>query len=150
MTSRLLSLVLVSFVLATGALAQEAGAWHPLSNTARSITGELVFSKDRISINFNSFPLLLDRALQPTEISAIVDTDDPSPAGHLFRLSVAAPKLFLHHNTLCGSEPVQWLTTVVTGRTLQLAFFSGAHAPTLTAEAVRNSTNLCGTYTYTR
>ena len=42
------------------------------------------------------------------------------------------------------------MVTYVEGRTLQLAFFSAADMPTLTAEAVSNSTTLCGTYTYTR
>lgn len=151
MSKLLFPLSLLPSLLAPAvATAQEAGTWRPLSTTARSITGEVVFSKEKISLNFNSFPLLLDRALQPAEVPAIDDGADPTSTGHLFRLGIPASKQFLHKNTMCGSDAVQWLVTVVSGKTLQLAFFSGAQAPTLTVEAINNTTSLCGTYTYTR
>jgi len=51
---------------------------------------------------------------------------------------------------LCGTEDAQWMVTFVEGRSLQLAFFSGAKAPVFTLDAISNSTNLCGTYTYAR
>jgi hypothetical protein len=41
------------------------------------------------------------------------------------------------------------VTFVSVGR-LQVAFFSGAQAPVLTFDAVGNSTDLCGTFTYSR
>ena len=51
---------------------------------------------------------------------------------------------------MCGSDETQWMASSVQGKTLQLAFFSGATMPVLTAEAVGNSANVCGTFTYVR
>lgn len=70
--------------------------------------------------------------------------------GFLYRLNVPAARRFLHHNTLCGSEDTQWMTTYVTGRTMQVAFFSGDNMPVMTGEALANSTDVCGTFGYSR
>jgi hypothetical protein len=56
----------------------------------------------------------------------------------------------LHKNTLCGSENTQWLATYSTGRALQLAFFSTSQMPVFTADALSNSSNLCGVFGYSR
>jgi hypothetical protein len=63
-------------------------------------------------------------------------------------LNIPADKRFLHKNTLCGSEVTQWMVTYVEGRTLHVAFFSGNDMPLLTAEALTNSTDVCGLFSY--
>jgi len=143
--------ILLSTILALGltSAAQDKGAWRAMSNTARSITGDIAFSADKLSINYVPFTIAQIRALQPAEVSAVFNDGTTGP-GNLYRLSVPASKVFLHHNTLCGSDETQWMITYVDGKTLQLAFFSGPQIPAFTAEAIANSTNLCGTYTYTR
>jgi hypothetical protein len=129
--------------------AQERGAWRAMSNTARSITGDISLSADKLAINYVPFTIAQIRALQPTEVSAVFNDGTTGP-GNLYRLNVPASKVFLHHNTLCGSDDTQWMISYVQGKTLQLAFFSGAEMPVFTHEAIANTTNLCGTYTYTR
>ena len=120
-----------------------------MSKTARSITGDVTLANERITIDFQGFPIAEIRALKPTEI-ATLDPDGVPGTGNLYRLSVPAGKKFLGRNTLCGAEDTQWMTTDVIGKTLQVAFFSGESMPVLTPEAFANATNLCGTYTYTR
>jgi len=131
-----------------GAAAQEKGNWRAASSTAQSITGDVALSEEKIAINFSGFPMARIRSLAPGEISAAFDSEGGT--GSLYRLSIPAEKRFLHRNTLCGSEETQWMATLVAGRTLQLAFFSGAQPPVFTPEAIANSTALCGTYSYER
>ncbi len=132
-------------------LAQERGTWSAASSSARGTTGDVAFTAVKLILNFSAFPIAQIRALQPAEAQAVFNTDpDPNARGNLYRLSVPASKQFLHHNTLCGSEETQWAVTAVSGHTLHLALFSGATMPTLTAEAMVNTTDLCGTFTYTR
>ena len=57
---------------------------------------------------------------------------------------------FLHKNTLCGGEDTQWMVTSASGKSLQVAFFSGTTMPVLTPEVMANTTDLCGTYSYAR
>ena len=73
-----------------------------------------------------------------------------SGSGYLYRLNVPATKRFLHKNSLCGSDDTQWLATFVEGRSLRVAFFSGTDAPVLTVDALANSTDVCGTFSYSR
>jgi hypothetical protein len=42
------------------------------------------------------------------------------------------------------------MVTFVAGRSMQLAFFSGQKPPVFTQEAISNSTDLCGTFSYVR
>lgn len=131
-------------------LAQEIGDWRPASETARSVTGDLSFSEEKLIIDFSSFTIAQIRALTPAEINAAFDGAPPGGTGNLYRLSIPASRRFLHHNTLCGSDETQWMATYVAGRTLQLAFFSGPKMPVFTPDALDSSPNLCGTYSYTR
>jgi hypothetical protein len=131
--------------------AQDKGTWHAASSTAAAITGDLTISEDKISINFTGFPMAQIRKLEPAEAGATFNADSPTAgSGNLYRLSVPASKRFLHHNTLCGTEVTQWMATYGVGRDLQVAFFSGAKMPVLTSEALANSTDLCGTFSYVR
>ena len=129
--------------------AQEKGQWRAASKTASSITGDIGFTDQKIIINFSGFTIAQIRTLSQAEAGALFDTQTDG-AGDLFRTIVPGGKKFLHKNSLCGAEDVQWGATWVSGRTMQLAFFSGTDMPVLTAEAVSNSTALCGTYTYVR
>ena len=137
-----------------GMWAQEQGNWRPVSTTARAIMGPIAIGDEKLVINFVRFPVAEIRTVTPAEIAAVLamdPTESGKPlAGHLFRLSIAADQKFLHKNTMCGGDETQWMVSAVQGKTLQLAFFSGATMPVLTAEAVGNSTSLCGTFTFTR
>jgi hypothetical protein len=42
------------------------------------------------------------------------------------------------------------MITYPEGRNLHVAFFSGQKPPVMTAEAISNSTDLCGTFLYAR
>ena len=132
-------------------MGQEQGSWRAASKTARSITGDVVLSNEKIFINFAGFTMAQIRALNQNEMSAAFDADSASDGrGNLYRLSIPGAKKFLHSNTLCGGEDTQWVATYATGRSLQLAFFSGPNMPVFTLEALGNSTDLCGTYSYMR
>lgn len=131
--------------------AQEKGGWRAASSTAQSITGDVALSEDKISINYSSFVIAQIRSLAPSDLSAVFNADSGGAgSGSLYRLSVPAQKKFLHKNTLCGDEDTQWMATYVAGRTLHLAFFSGQKMPVFTPDAIANSTDLCGTFSYVR
>ena len=145
------SAVLCCCALPIAARAQEKGQWRAVSTTARGVTGDLAFTETKIAINFSGFTVAQIRMLEPGEISALFPTGSNAIAtGNLFRTDIPGDKRFLHKNTLCGSEPVQWLATSVSGHTLQVAMFSGSAMPKLTAEELANTTSLCGTYMYAR
>ena len=130
---------------------QERGAWRAASKSAASITGDVAIGNEKISINFASYPLAQIKVLTPLELSAAFDADSNAGGiGSLYRLSVPGAKKLLHGNTLCAGDETQWVATYVAGKTLQLAFFSGAAMPVFTIDALGSSTNLCGTYTYAR
>jgi len=144
---------MVGAVLALGisAGAQEKGIWRAANSTSQSITGDVALSDEKISINYAGFPMARIRDLTPDEVSAVFDMDRSSVTkGSLYRLSIPASKKFLHKNTLCGSEDTQWMATYASGNYLHLAFLSGPKMPVFTAEAIANSTDLCGTFTYAR
>jgi hypothetical protein len=134
-----------------GVAQQDRGAWLAASKTASSITGDIAISETKLSIDFKAFTIAPIRSLKPEEVSAIFDADvNTTGPGSLYRLDIPATQRFLHKNTLCGEESTQWMATYVAGKSLQVAFFSGESAPVLTFDAVSHSTNLCGTYSYTR
>jgi hypothetical protein len=131
--------------------AQEKGYWRAASSTAASITGDIQISDTKLSINFTGFTIAPIRRLSPAEISSVFAAESSGDTmGNLFRLNIPAAKRFLHHNSLCGSDDVQWMVTSVADRTLYVAFMSGANTPVFTTESMANSTDLCGTFTYVR
>jgi hypothetical protein len=133
------------------AAAQEKGNWRAASSTTQSITGDIALSDEKISINFSSFTIARIRGLEPGEVSAAFDVDSATAAnGSLYRLNIPASRKFMHRNTLCGTEDTQWMATYVAGRSLHLAFFSGPKAPVFALDAIANSTDLCGTFSYVR
>lgn len=131
--------------------AQDLGYWRADSTNARAITGDIGISETSISINFTPFTIAHIRKLKTAEVAALFDVDVNSGAqGNLYRLSIPSERRFAHHNTLCGSESTQWMATFVSGRTLQITLFSGLDEPTLTFDALSNTTTRCATLTYSR
>lgn len=133
----------------TLAAQQEKGMWRAANSTAKSITGDIALSDEKITINFMSFTMVRIRALDKTELSAAFDADNNAAGtGSLYRMNIPAARKFLKKNSLCGAEDTEWMATYVAGRSLQLAFFSGDKPPVLTLDALANSSDTCGTYTY--
>jgi hypothetical protein len=133
------------------AAAQDKGYWRAASSTAKSITGDVALSEEKISINLVSFTMARIRGLQQEEGSALFDAEGTAQGnGSLYRLIVPGERKFLHRNSLCGSDDTQWMVTYVAGRSLQLAFFSGAKPPVFTSDALANSTDLCGKFSYVK
>jgi len=91
------------------------------------------------------------RSLEKAELSAAFDADSNSPgSGSLYRLNIPAARKFLKKNSLCGAEDTSWMATYVRGNALQLAFFSGQKPPVFTLEALANSSDACGVFSYAR
>lgn len=131
--------------------AQEKGAWLAASSNARSITGDVELSSERISINFVTFTMARIRSLEKAELSAAFDADsNANGTGSLYRLNIPAARKFLKKNSLCGAEDTEWMATYVRGNSLQLAFFSGEKPPVFTLDALANSSDACGVFSYTR
>ena len=139
------------FVCCLTAVAQDKGYWRAASSTAKSITGDLALSEEKVAINLSNFTIARIRDLKTAEVAAVFDVDSKAGGnGSLYRLSVPSSKTFLRRNTLCGSEDTQWMVTYAAGRTLDVAFFSGQNPPVFTPEAIANSTEVCGRFSYTR
>jgi len=138
-----------SLMCSVSLAAQDTGYWRAASNTAKTITGDVALTGEKISINFSTYWIAQIRALTPAELSAAFGLDANAPGtGNLYRLSIPSDKKMLHKNTLCGGEDTQWLATYSTGRTLHLAFFSTSKMPALTPEAMTNNSDLCGIFEY--
>jgi len=131
--------------------AEERGYWRAASNTARNITGDVTLGSEKLTINFWTTPISRAREITGSELSAVFDTDsNPARTGSLYRLSIPGARKFLHKNSLCGTEDVQWMVAYAQGNSLQLAFFSGDKPPVLTFDALNDSTDKCGTFTYVK
>jgi len=142
-------LILICSLMA--AHAEERGYWRASSTTARSITGDLTLADEKLTINFYTTTMSKIRALETSEVSSVFDIDsNAGGTGSLYRLNIPAAKKFLHKNSLCGVENVQWMVAYAQGNSLQLAFLSGAKPPVFTLDAIQNSTDLCGTFSYVR
>jgi hypothetical protein len=137
---------------AASAVAQDGGYWRASNDTAKSTTGDIGIGSLKVTIDFQLFTVAQIHNVDATQARAVFDIDAPEGAilGNLYHLSIPAGKKFLHKNAICGNEETQYMVTAVVGKEMHVAFFSGAAMPELKAEAIMNSTNLCGTYTYTR
>lgn len=148
---RLALATMLTVIFAPRGSAQDKGYWRSTSSAANDITGDITVSETRLTISLNGFPMAQIRRVTPAEASAAFGADiNEGGTGFLYRVDVPAARRFLHHNTLCGSEDTQWMATYVTGRTMQVAFFSGENMPVITGEALANSTDVCGTFGYSR
>ena len=152
-----LRLLVAGFVLgcavfgAAPARAQDQGYWRAASSNANAITGDISVGVSKVTIDYYVFPLAPIRKLKPVEVSSVFDADvNAGIEGMLYRLQVAPNQRFQHKNTLCGDEETQWMATYVTGRTLQVAFFSGDDEPVFTFDAMQNSQAKCGVFSYSR
>lgn len=142
---------LVLMAICSIAAAQDRGYWRAASSNAAAITGDIALSSSKVTIDFATFPFVQVRRLTSAESAAVFDADVNSGIeGGLYRLRVPADRKFLHKNTLCGDEITTWMATYVSGKSLQVAFFSGDSEPVFKFGAVQNSTALCGVYTYMR
>jgi hypothetical protein len=131
--------------------AQDAGYWRSASTNANAITGDIVIGGSKLTIDFYDFPLSLIRTLTTNEVGAAFDADvNVGGNGTLYRIHVPAATRFLHKNTLCGTEDAEWMATFISGRNLKVAFFSGLEPPVFTIDALANSYERCGTFTYAR
>jgi len=131
--------------------AQDRGYWRAASTNANAITGDIVISELKLTIELTTYPMAQIRTLATAEVAAAFDADvNVGGNGTLYRLRVPAATRFLHKNTLCGTEDTEWMATYVSGRNLEVAFFSGTSAPVFTVDALANSYDLCGTFTYAR
>jgi len=146
------ALVLGLAAVCGAARAQEdRGYWRAASSNALAITSDLSIGEAKVTIDFLAFPLAPIRRLKPVEVSAVFDADvNAGIEGSLYRLRVPAAQRFNKKNTLCGDEDTQWMATYVSGRNLQVAFFSGDGEPVFTFDAIQKSTALCGTFVYGR
>ncbi|MDP9038130.1 MAG: hypothetical protein M3O02_02505 [Acidobacteriota bacterium] len=126
--------------------------WRAQNQTARSITGDIALTPDKLTINFIAFSVSRIRALEAGEIAAAFNPDPASPpgTGSLYRIDIPATRKFLRKNTLCGADDTTWMVTLVAGRSLEIVFLSGAKPPSFRGEGLANSPDLCGTYLYTR
>ncbi len=145
-----LAALAVTLFLTLSVHAQESGPWRASSSNAKAITGDVAFSPTKIIINFIPFTIAQIRSLQTQEAVALFNPDTPTGGGNIFRVDIPADNRFLHKNTLCGSDDTQWIVTYAQGRTLEVAFFSGATPPVLTFDALNNASNLCGVFNYIR
>jgi hypothetical protein len=143
--------VLAALLLTSLSLsAQEKGAWRAASNSAKTITGDVALADEKILINgFYAFTMVRVRNLEATETSSIFGLDSNGTGG-LYRIEIPATQKFLHKNTLCGTDETHWMAAFASGRTLQLAFFSSQKPPVFTPDAIANSSDLCGTYSYSK
>lgn len=142
---------ILAMVCSLAGWAQDQGYWRAGSSSAGAITGDIALAKDKVTIDFATFTIAPIRALTAAEVGAAFNADVNAPGnGYLYRLKVPAERRFLHHNTLCGTEDTEWMATYVEGRTMQVAFFSGSNMPALTLDALENSMERCGTFTYVR
>jgi hypothetical protein len=144
-------LLLALLLLTLTVVAEERGYWRAASNSAHNVTGDITLADEKLTINFSTTAISKIRPLESAEVSAVFDTDSAAPAaGSFYRLNIPGSKKFLHRNSLCGIEDVQWMVAYAQGNSLQLAFFSGSKPPVFTFEAIQNSTDKCGTFTYVK
>ena len=61
--------------------AQEDGPWRAASTNSRAITGDVVFSPLKISINFTAFTIAQIRSLKTEEVLALFNPDSPTGGG---------------------------------------------------------------------
>ena len=144
-----LVLVVVAMAWPVVGGAQEKGYWRAASQTAKSITGDVSFTKEKVTINLSSYWIAQIRTITPEEAGAAFGAESvDGGSGNLYRLSIPGDMKFLRKNTLCGGEDVQWAVTYVVGHRLAMDLFSSKQMPVLTAAGLKDAPNLCGTFFY--
>ncbi len=78
---------------------------HPVSSTARSITGDVNFSNEKLMISFSTFPIAqIAPCSRPRSLQPSICDETSGVSGNLFGLSIPGSRRFLHKNTLCGAD----------------------------------------------
>src|SRR5262245_34469578 len=120
------SLLAAALLISLAIHAEERGYWRAASNSARSVTGDISLGDESLTSTSSTTTTSTVRPPEPAEVSSVFDTDSASAGtGSFYRANIPATKKFLHKNSLCGSEDVQWMVAYAAGNQLQLAFFSG-------------------------
>lgn len=114
--------------------------WRAYSNTAMSITGDILLSPTSLVAAGKVFPLRV-----AADVPNFAGDDGRTTARVLAVTRPVNPKL-LHGNTLCGSKPVRWIAVWRRDRsTLELDAYDGERQPTKSDDA-----GFCASYGYMR
>ncbi|MET7243667.1 hypothetical protein ABZT49_09885 [Methylobacterium sp. EM32] len=121
-------LLAATFAMTFPALAQ-AETWQPVSKTAVSITGKVIFTSKKI--NFQNGQSL-----------AIKAATGEGMDGQIFKILKPADPILLRGSTLCGRSSVKYILVVKgDGPERGLDVFDGAEIP-------HQDTSPCATYSY--
>jgi uncharacterized protein len=127
--------------------------WVAESNTATSVTGDVLLSRDNIFLsNAAELKLLLVKNLPQTH--ALDDSSfDEAVTLQLFKVQNPQPVKLISANELCSAGvPATYLVIAhnpPAGR-IGIAVFSGGSEPRWDKSFLSNTTTLCGTYGYAR
>jgi len=126
--------------------------WIAASQTARSITGDITLTSDKLILAHTTFPLTFVRDVKKEKLEdagKIVDLSGSPSSARLFKTLVSRHSILLNSNTICGPDAdATWMLAVYNRGTLSLTFFSGAKEPNLDYKAAEASPYICGTYMY--
>ena len=117
-----------------------------------SITGDIALTPGKLLMAHRAFPLKQARAIEPAhlaDVGKIVNATGDVQSAALYKTMVPRRTALLKANIICGSKDAEWMLAVFEKNELAVAFFAGAKEPDLAPNAVANSTDLCGTFSYT-
>ena len=137
---------------ATDPLLHAPRHWTAISNTAMGVTGDLTVTPRSVTMAGRTLQLALLHTLagpQLGQAAALFPVAVTSKLrGALYKVSIPATAAFKSSNTLCGKQATTFFVLLTDGSDLELAMFSGKNEPNLSANAIANSTEFCGTYSY--
>jgi hypothetical protein len=90
--------VVAGLVMVCGvvAAAQDKGYWRADNSTAKSITGDIALSDEKMAINLVNFPVSRIRGLEKDEAGALFDADGGAAgSASLYRLSIPSSRTFV-------------------------------------------------------
>jgi len=129
-----------------------SASYTPQSNTALSITGTIRFSSKSIGIHGKFYPLTLAHMLTADELTNAkpLFSIDTATSGYLFQTSIPVNAPMLNGNSTCNAK-CTWVLAVYTAPDqLNLAFITGDATPSLAPGALMHSSNVTGTYWYSK
>ena len=131
--------------------------WAATSNTAVSITGNILLTSQAITISHKQFPIEFVREIDKQDLNNNDKLFEPfmrytfmKPlAARLYKTLISRNVKFLNGNTICGpNADATWMLAAFAKDNLSLAFFSSTDEPNLDYKVVEVSHDLCGTFTY--
>ena len=130
--------------------------WAATSQTAVSITGNIVVTPQAITISHKEFPLEFVRQVDKQHFKDVARIIEPfmqhmfmQPlSARLYKTLISRDVQLLNGNTMCGPNAAKWMLAAYSEDHLSLAFFSSAEEPNLDYKVVETSHDLCGTFTY--